>query len=109
MGWTIWDSNQDGGKRFPPSPYPSRPALGPTHPPLQWVTGVFPRGKTSWIDSLTTQPNLALRLRIRRAILLLSLWASYRVTFTFTFTLLQGVSGEMCSLLYVIFIYLYAK
>jgi hypothetical protein len=109
MGWTVWDSNQGGGKRFLPSPHPPRPALGPTHPPPQWLTGFFLRCKTSWIDAFTTHPNLVLRLRIRRAIPLLSFWASYRATFTFTFTLTQGVSGEMCSLLYIIYIYLYTK
>jgi hypothetical protein len=51
--------------RFPPPfPYPPRPALGPTHHPLQEVTGLFPRGLKQRGLALATQPHLALKLRM---------------------------------------------
>jgi hypothetical protein len=37
-------------------PHPSRPALGPIQPPMQWVTGLYPGDKASRGVVLTTHP-----------------------------------------------------
>jgi hypothetical protein len=46
----------------------SRPALGPTQSPVQWVPGVFSPGvKRGRGVMLTTHPHLVLRLRMSRS------------------------------------------
>ena len=75
-------------------PHLSRPALGPTQPPVQWGTGSFSRVKSGRGVTLTPHPLLVPWSWEGRAMPLLPLWAvrpvqslsaCTRVTFTFFF------------------------
>jgi len=65
-------SNPGGDEVF----RPSRPALGPTQPPVKWVPGLIPRIKCGRAVLLTTHPLLVPRSWKSRAIPLPSLWAT---------------------------------
>jgi hypothetical protein len=42
-----------------PTPKSSRPALGPTQPPIRRVPGLFPRGKAVWREADHLTPSSA--------------------------------------------------
>ena len=70
-GWTVRGSNLGGGRDFS---HLSRPALGPTQPPVQWVPGLSPGVKSGRGVTLTPHPLLVPWSWKSRAIPLLPLW-----------------------------------
>jgi hypothetical protein len=68
-GWTTGRSGFDPrqGQRIFPLASVSRPALGPTQPPVKWVPGVLSPGlKRGRGVTLTTHPHLVLRSSMSR-------------------------------------------
>ena len=70
-------------------PHLSRPALGPTHPPVQWVPSISQGVKSGRGVTLTPHPLLVPWSRKCRAIPLLPLWAIEHVQSLIAFTWLH--------------------
>jgi hypothetical protein len=65
-GWSGFDLRQ--GQRISPLASVSRPALGPTQPPVQWVSGILSLGvKRGRGVTLTTHPHLVPRSWMSRS------------------------------------------
>ena len=64
-GWTVRGSNSGGGRDFL---HLSRPALGPTQPPVQWVPGLSQGVKSGRGVTLNPHPLLVPWSRKSRAI-----------------------------------------
>ena len=83
-------------------PHVSTPALGPTQPPVQWVSGLSPGVKSGRGVTLTPHPLLVPWSRKSRAIPLLPVWAvrpvqslsaCTRVQFTFLTFYVSGAGS----------------
>ena len=67
-------------------PHPSRPALGPAQPPIQWVPGIYRGVKQPGLGVDHRHPSSAEVKEKSRAVPVLPIWVfltCYRVNFTF--------------------------
>jgi hypothetical protein len=103
-GWTTGRSGFDPrqGERIFPLSSVSRPALGPTQPPVQWVPGVLcPGVKCGRGVTLTTHPHVVPRSRMSRSYTSSPPQAPpWRVARLLYFTFLQcyfNVSQDRCA------------
>jgi hypothetical protein len=78
MDWATGVRSPTGAEEFS-SNLCVRQALGPTQPPVQWVPGIFPRGRAKKYRSYTSSPPVC---------------QNWRATVTFAlFTLQYSVIG----------------
>ena len=66
-GWEVRSLKPGWGKRFFPSPHPSRSGLRPSQPPLQAVPGLLAPGIKRPGRDVDIHTNLVPRLRMSRA------------------------------------------
>jgi hypothetical protein len=98
-GWTVRRSNPGGVRDFP---NPSRPALWPTQPPVQWELGHFPVVKRLG-DGVNRPPIRSAEVKERVQLYvyfpLQPSWQVTRWTSTFIFRLKYAGSARLSSLL----------
>jgi hypothetical protein len=86
----------------------SKPALGPTQPPVQWVPGVLSPGvKRGRGVTLTTRPHLVPTLRMSRSTSSPPQAPPWRVVGQLYFTIKRILSGE--TKIYIFINYGYAR
>jgi hypothetical protein len=74
-------------------PHPSRPALGPTQPPVQWVPGLVSRGKVAGVWHWQPLPQSSIEVEMYLYSLLQAFMASSRVNFIFVPLMVVHLTG----------------